>query len=115
MRRRRQKSSCSSPRHDTVPRRLTPPFRQLSPRQAGQAIRFVCAIAGFAGLITGCTFVTANLAGTPYSSRGALPCNKSGVFASGGPEQILECPNGHRWDQDVNAARNTFAKLVGDS
>jgi hypothetical protein len=27
-----------------------------------------------------------------------LPCNERGALAKGGPEQILECPNGHRWD-----------------
>ena len=44
-----------------------------------------------------------------------LPCNECGVLAKGGPELILECPNGHRWDQDANAARTLLSKVIGDS
>jgi hypothetical protein len=44
-----------------------------------------------------------------------LTCNECGALAGGGPKRILECPNGHTWDQDANAARNLFVKMAGAS
>ena len=44
-------------------------------------------------------------------SRSTVRCNVCGEIAAGNRSRLfLTCPAGHRWDQDVNAARNLLAE-----
>lgn len=45
----------------------------------------------------------------PDGAYSTIECWECGALVEKGPSLYLECPNGHRWDQDENAARNLLA------
>lgn len=42
-------------------------------------------------------------------------CHLCGIKRDASPELVLQCPNGHEWDQDHNAALNLLSQITGES